>query len=167
MPAVPKRWPPQGSGAAARSELLLAANPNATKRRLQWVSRNCFMPKPSQPPPSPIETDEDLVWGDLFGFVLSPPENPHQPMIMVGPGTGVAPFRGFLQERAALKQQGVPVGGSVLFFGCRDPLQDFLYEDELRGFEAAGITRLVSAFSREPGEAKTYVQQAIEANADD
>ena len=49
----------------------------------------------------------------------------------------------------------------MLFFGCRDPLQDFLYEDEMRGFEAAGVTRLISAFSREPGKPKTYVQQAI------
>jgi cytochrome P450/NADPH-cytochrome P450 reductase len=109
----------------------------------------------------------------VYGFVrkptipFRPPDIPHQPMIMVGPGTGVAPFRGFLQERAALKQQGVPVGESVLFFGCRDPLQDFLYEDELRAFEAAGVTRLISAFSREPGKPKTYVQQAIEAHSDD
>ena len=56
---------------------------------------------------------------------------------------------------------GVPVGESMLFFGCRDPLQDFLYEDELRAFEAAGVTRLFPAFSREPGKPKTYVQQAI------
>ncbi len=88
-------------------------------------------------------------------------------MIMVGPGTGVAPFRGFLQERAALKQRGVPVGESMLFFGCRDPLQDFLYEDEMRAFEAAGITRLFSAFSREPGKPKTYVQEAIKNHSAD
>jgi sulfite reductase alpha subunit-like flavoprotein len=71
---------------------------------------------------------------------------------------------GFLEERAALKQRGVPVGESILFFGCRDPLQDFLYEDELRGFETAEVTRLFSAFSREPGKPKTYVQHSIEAH---
>ena len=109
----------------------------------------------------------------VYGFIhqptlpFHPPENPHLPMIMVGPGTGVAPFRGFLQERAALKQQGVPVGASLLFFGCRDPLQDFLYEDEMRAFEAAGVTQLHTAFSREPGKPKTYVQQAIQEQSED
>ena len=88
-------------------------------------------------------------------------------MIMVGLGTGAAPFRGFLQERAALKQQGVPVGESLLFFGCRDPLQDFLYKDEMRAFEAAGGTKLHTTFSREPGKPKTYVQQAIQAQSED
>ncbi len=95
-----------------------------------------------------------------------PPENPHLPMIMIGPGTGVAPFRGFLFERAALKKQGAPIGELLLFFGCRDPMQDFLYEDEMRAFEAEGVTKLVCAFSREPGKPKTYVQQAIAANGD-
>jgi hypothetical protein len=76
-------------------------------------------------------------------------------------------LRGFLQERAALKQRGVAVGESMLFFGCRDPLQDFLYEDEMRAFEAAGVTRLFSSFSREPGKPKTYVQQAIKNHSED
>jgi cytochrome P450 / NADPH-cytochrome P450 reductase len=109
----------------------------------------------------------------VFGFVrkptipFHPPDNPHVPMIMVGPGTGVAPFRGFLQERAVLKQRGVPVGESMLFFGCRDPLQDFLYEEEMRGFEAAGVTRLFPVFSREPDKPKAYVQQAIKDHSED
>ena len=108
----------------------------------------------------------------VYGFVrkptipFHPPENPHLPMIMIGPGTGVAPFRGFLLERAALKKQGAPIGESLLVFGCRDPVQDFLYEDEMRAFEAGGVTKLVCAFSREPGKPKTYVQQAIAANGD-
>ena len=55
----------------------------------------------------------------------------------------------------------------MLFFGCRDPLQDFLYEDELRAFEAAGVTRLLAAFSREPGKPKTYVQQAIREHGEE
>ncbi|HZS00814.1 MAG TPA: cytochrome P450 [Chloroflexota bacterium] len=109
----------------------------------------------------------------VFGFIhkptlpFHPPANPHSPMIMVGCGTGLAPFRGFLQERAVLKQQGVPIGESLLFFGCRDPLQDFLYEDELRAFEAQGVVRLHTAFSRLPGQPKTYVQQVVAAQAAD
>ena len=109
----------------------------------------------------------------LYGFIrkptipFHPPENPHVPMIMVGPGTGVAPFRGFLQERATLRERGVPIGPSLLFFGCRDPIQDFLYEKEMRGFEATGVTRLFCAFSREPGRQKKYVQQLIEEQGEE
>jgi cytochrome P450/NADPH-cytochrome P450 reductase len=95
-----------------------------------------------------------------------PPANPHIPMIMVGAGTGMAPFRGFLQERAALAEKGVPVGKSVLFYGCRNAEHDMLYADELKAFEESGITELQVAFSREPGQPRTFVQHLIERERD-
>ncbi len=95
-----------------------------------------------------------------------PPENPHLPMIMVGAGTGMAPFRGFCQDRAALRDKGVPVAESLLVLGCRDPEDDLLYAEELKAFEAAGVARLAPAFSRVAGYPNRYVQHVLEAEGD-
>ena len=101
------------------------------------------------------------------GSPFRPPLDPQTPMIMVGAGTGLAPFRGFLQERAALKEQGSAVGPSLLFFGCRHPCEDFLYESELRDYEDRGLSKLVSAFSRMEGQPKCYVQHSIITHAEE
>lgn len=88
------------------------------------------------------------------GFTLPP--DPHAPMIMVGPGTGVAPFRAFMQERAAL---GAP-GLNWLFFGERHRASEFFYEDDWQRFVDAGKLRLDTAFSRDQ-EHKIYVQHRL------
>ena len=96
------------------------------------------------------------------GFAL--PADPAVPIIMVGPGTGIAPFRAFLQERRATGASG----RSWLFFGDRRRRTDFLYGDELEGFATSGtLTRLDLAFSRDgSGDApKTYVQHRMRENA--
>ncbi|MDQ6924660.1 MAG: cytochrome P450 [Candidatus Eremiobacteraeota bacterium] len=97
------------------------------------------------------------------GFRL--PEDRSKPIVMVGPGTGLAPFRGFLQERAALKRDGKILGRAILFFGCRHPDQDYLYREELERWAADGIVELHVAFSR-LGETKRYVQHDIAEHAD-
>jgi cytochrome P450/NADPH-cytochrome P450 reductase len=97
------------------------------------------------------------------GFRL--PDDPATPIIMIGPGTGLAPFRGFLQERAAQKAAGAALGPAMLFFGCRHPEQDYLYADELKAFADQGLVELHVAFSR-AAPPKTYVQHLIAQQKD-
>jgi sulfite reductase (NADPH) flavoprotein alpha-component len=89
------------------------------------------------------------------------PEDPAVPVIMVGPGTGIAPFRAFLQEREVLAAPGK----TWLFFGDRNRATDFLYEEEINNWLERGVLhRLDTAFSRDQA-AKVYVQDRMRENA--
>jgi len=92
-----------------------------------------------------------------------------RPIVMVGAGTGVAPFRAFLQERAALLKMGREVGRTILFFGCRNEDHDFIYDEEIR--ETAKVLgdrfSLISAFSRPHTGSKAYVQDRVRENSDE
>ncbi|MCW6512099.1 sulfite reductase subunit alpha [Lichenifustis flavocetrariae] len=85
------------------------------------------------------------------------PSDPNTPVIMVGPGTGIAPFRAFLHERKAITAPGP----NWLFFGHQRQTTDFLYREELRAMQASGfLTRLSLAWSRDSGQ-KFYVQDRM------
>jgi sulfite reductase (NADPH) flavoprotein alpha-component len=85
------------------------------------------------------------------------PGDPNKPIIMIGPGTGIAPFRAFLQERLAIKAPGP----NWLYFGHQRSDYDFFYEEELKAMRKSGhLTRLTLAWSRD-GDEKIYVQHRM------
>ncbi|MDX6744052.1 hypothetical protein [Actinocorallia sp. A-T 12471] len=96
------------------------------------------------------------------GKAFHPPESLATPMVMVCAGTGVAPFRGFLQDRALrAAREGVTPAPSLLFFGCDHPDVDFLYRDEFAAWAAAGIVEVRPAFSAAPRDGVRYVQDRV------
>jgi len=88
------------------------------------------------------------------------------PIVLCAAGTGIAPFRGYWQQRSALIARGVTLGPCALVFGCRQE-SEFLFRDEVKMAESTGaITHLLIAYSREPGTEKQYVQDVFKAKAD-
>ncbi|MEQ1548208.1 MAG: cytochrome P450 [Chakrabartia sp.] len=106
----------------------------------------------------------DLRAGDyVFGYIRSPnppftpPTYPNAPMILIGPGTGFAPFRGFIQDRVAQQASG-PIH---LFFGCKHPDHDWLCRDEMEAWVKTGAITLHPAYSAVDGFPNAYVQHAL------
>ncbi|KAL7821162.1 cytochrome P450 [Trichoderma aethiopicum] len=119
-----------------------------------------------------------LTRGDLIHVATRPvkgifrmPTDPSKvPMIMIAAGSGLAPFRGFIQERAIQQRNGAELAPAALFFGCRSS-DDDLYRSELDEFESAGVVRVFRAYSREdvgsrPNTRKGYVQDSMTAEKD-
>ncbi|WP_211745731.1 cytochrome P450 [Paenibacillus sp. Marseille-Q4541] len=116
---------------------------------------------------------EGLKTGEaVFLFVRTPesgfhlPEETETPIIMIGPGTGVAPFRGFIQARRVLQQQNANLSEAHLYFGCRNPEHDYLYKEELVAAEQDGLVQLHTAFSRVNGQDKCYVQHLMKQDGE-
>ncbi|KAJ5632528.1 hypothetical protein N7490_008867 [Penicillium lividum] len=107
-----------------------------------------------------------LEGGKIFAHVrrskFKLPITAKTPLIMVGAGTGLAPFRAFLSERCQVQKIGKEVGPMLLFFGCRDPNEDFIYRDELAEMQSTlgEKLRVVTAFSRQ-GTPRQYVQDRV------
>uniref|UniRef100_A0A8D1NYD5 Nitric oxide synthase n=1 Tax=Sus scrofa TaxID=9823 RepID=A0A8D1NYD5_PIG len=95
------------------------------------------------------------------GFQL--PEDPSRPCILIGPGTGIAPFRSFWQQRLhEAEHKGLQGGRMTLVFGCRRPDEDHLYQEEMLEMARKGVLHEVhTAYSRLPGQPKVYVQDLL------
>jgi len=86
------------------------------------------------------------------------------PVLMIGPGTGIAPFIGFIQDREFHKNNNKDIGKLILYFGCRKKSEDFIYQESLESWKDEGLlTELNLAFSRDGAE-KVYVQHQLKTN---
>lgn len=97
---------------------------------------------------------------NLSGFTI--PQDLSTPLILIGRGTGVSPFIGFLEERSIIRNNKKPSGKAWLFFGCRNPKLDFIYEKELNFYKENGtLDKLIVAFSRVEDSPIRYIQVTI------
>lgn len=125
---------------------------------------------PDRSGPRPPRGSGKTPWPSVHAFLressFKAPKDPSTPLIMFGPGTGIAPMRALLQDRLELLKRGVDIGPSILFFGCCKRDVDFIYKDELQDFlDAGALTELHLAFSREQ-KRKVYVQHKMREQGD-
>jgi len=115
------------------------------------------------------EKDSLRVWIKEGNSRFRLPEKATTPIIMIGPGTGLAPFRSFIQERTWMMRNGENLGWSSLYTGCRHRLKDWYYGDELNAaVTERSLTKYYIAFSRDEIEInnrKTYVQHLMQESS--
>ncbi|KAJ1673821.1 sulfite reductase [NADPH] flavoprotein component, partial [Spiromyces aspiralis] len=108
----------------------------------------------------------DKVTVSVKPSVMKLPEDDERPIIMAGLGTGMAPFRAFIEERAVRRSEGKKVGPIVLYFGSRHRSMEYLYGEELEAYAADGLlTNLQLAFSRDQKH-KIYIQHRMREDAE-
>ncbi|OLY78434.1 putative sulfite reductase [NADPH] flavoprotein component [Smittium mucronatum] len=108
----------------------------------------------------------DHVKVSVIHSALKLPEDNLAPVIMAGLGTGMAPFRAFIEERAFRRANGIEVGPMALYFGSRHRTMEYLYGEDLESYHADGLlTRLQLAFSRDQPE-KIYIQHKLNEDSD-
>jgi len=109
---------------------------------------------------------QSVVTTSTSSSLMKLPADPLSPIVMAGTGTGMAPFRAFLQERHFVStHQGKRVGDSVLYFGARYSAKEYLYREELQSFERSGtLTQFRPAWSRDQAH-KVYIQHRIAEDA--
>lgn len=98
-----------------------------------------------------------------------PTDAEHVPIIMICAGTGLAPFRGFVEERAKQQEAGRSLAPALLFIGCRDPEKDAIYADELAEWARRGVVDVRYAFSRASDQSAgcKYVQDRLSKDSED
>ena len=105
----------------------------------------------------PVQVAVSINNGALFM-----PEDTTAPMILAGLGTGIAPFRAFVQEKAVQKRAGKPIGDVAFLMGLRKRAAEYLFGDEFEALAKEGVIRyLLPAFSRDQ-ERKVYIQNKVD-----
>lgn len=176
----------QAAITAAVTSKTLPQNPEepllgVTTNYLLALERSFNLGSGAQPRPHKLTyaldgPNEALKDGKIYAHVrrskFKLPVLSSNPIVMVAAGTGIAPFRGFLQERARLMTMGRQIGQMILFFGCRRADEDFLYNQELQELAEAfdGALKIITAFSRQQRTAnggKMYVQDRVKEHCDE
>jgi NADPH-ferrihemoprotein reductase len=173
---VPERWV-YGVGSNFLFNLKLASNNEVTPLMNENGVERVDVPAYLLEGPRGAHREETIYKSPIHvrRSTFRLPTNPKSPVIMVGPGTGVAPFRGFVQERVALARRTIEKNGPDaladwgkiwLFYGCRRSTEDFLYKDEWPQYEQElnGKFSMRCSFSREkfkPDGSKLYVQDLL------